>query len=95
LTWRLFASLPLHERLKLIAYAIGKVVPVNVINKAREFLRGKKAYVTAAAGVLGAVIAWIDGQIGGVGLLAAVWAAAQACFIRAGIANEIAKQAEE
>jgi hypothetical protein len=32
--------------------------------------------------------AWADGQIGGVALLAAVWAAAQACFIRAGIANE-------
>ena len=35
--------------------------------------------------------AWADGQIGGVALLAAVWAAAQAVFIRAGIANEVAK----
>ena len=68
---------------------------METINKVREFLRGKKAYVTAAAGVLGAVIAWIDGQIGGTGLLAAVWAAAQACFIRAGIANEVAKQEAE
>jgi len=41
--------------------------------------------------LLGAVIAWTDGQIGTMGLLAAAWAAAQACFIRAGIANEAAK----
>jgi hypothetical protein len=61
------------------------------MNKLREFLKGKKAYITAAIGLLGAVIAWADGQIGNVALLAAVWAAAQACFIRAGIANEVAK----
>jgi len=64
------------------------------MNKVREFLRGKKAYLTAAIGLLGAVAAWADGQIGGVALLAAVWAAAQACFIRAGIANEVAKAQE-
>ena len=44
---------------------------------------------------MGAVVAWADGQISGVGLLAAVWAAAQACFIRAGIANEVSKQTAE
>jgi len=61
------------------------------MNNVREFLRGKKAYATAAIGVLGAVVAWADDQIGTMGLLAAVWAAAQTCFIRAGIANEVAK----
>ena len=61
------------------------------MNNVREFLKGKKAYITAAIGLLGAVAAWADGQIGGVALLAAVWAAAQACFIRAGIANEVTK----
>jgi len=61
------------------------------MNKVREFLRGKKAYLTAAIGLLGAVAAWADGQIGNVGLLAAVWAAAQTVFIRAGIANEVSK----
>jgi len=61
------------------------------MNKVREFLRGKKAYLTAAIGLLGAVAAWADGQIGNVGLLAAVWAAAQTAFIRAGIANEVSK----
>ena len=48
------------------------------MNKVREFLKGKKAYITAAIGLAGAVVAWADGQIGTAGLLAAVWAAAQA-----------------
>jgi len=64
------------------------------VNKLREFLKGKKAYIAAAIGLLDAVVAWADGQINGVALLAAVWAAAQACFIRAGIANEVAKARE-
>ncbi len=55
----------------------------------REFLKGKKAYLTAAIGLLGAVVAWADGDINTTALLAAAWAAAQACFIRAGIANEV------
>jgi len=61
------------------------------MNKVRELLKGKKAYITAAIGLAGAVIAWADGQIDTVALLAAAWAAAQAVFIRAGIANEVAK----
>jgi hypothetical protein len=61
------------------------------MTKVREFLKGKKVYITAAIGLLGAVVAWADGQIDTVALLAAVWATAQACFIRAGIANEVAK----
>jgi len=61
------------------------------MNKVREFLKGKKAYIMAAIGLLGAVAAWADGQIDGVAMLAAIWAAAQACFIRAGISNEVSK----
>ena len=61
------------------------------MNKIRTFLKGKKAYIAAAIGLLGAVAAWADGQIDGLALLAAVWAAAQAVFIRAGIANEAVK----
>ena len=61
------------------------------MNKIRAFLKGKKAYIAAAIGLLGAVVAWADGQIDGLALLAAVWAAAQAVFIRAGIANEAAR----
>ena len=65
------------------------------MNKVREFLKGKKAYITAAIGLLGAVVAWSDGQIDTVALVAAVWASAQACFIRAGISNEVRKDQGE
>ena len=61
------------------------------MSKVREFLKGKKTYITAAIGLLGAVIAWADGQMGGVALIAAIWAAVQSCFIRAGVANEVTK----
>gem|GEM_PF-1183268 len=88
LAWRLFAALPRQEQIKLIAYAVGKVVPMN---KIRDFLKGKKTYVTAAIGLAGAVMAWAEGQISGTALLASAWAAVQACFIRAGIANEVGK----
>jgi len=54
---------------------------------------GRRTWLTAI-GLLGAVAAWADGQIGGVALLAAVWAAAQAVFIRAGIGNEVARANE-
>jgi hypothetical protein len=59
------------------------------VNRIREWLKGKKTYVTAAIGLLGAVVAWADGDINGVALLAALWAAAQSCFIRAGVANQV------
>ena len=62
------------------------------MNKFREFLKGKKAYLTAAIGLIGAVAAWADGQIGNMALLAAVWASLQVAFIRAGIANEVEKK---
>ncbi len=55
------------------------------LQQLRDFLKGKKTYITAAIGILGAVIAWSDHQIDGVGLAATVWAALQTCFIRAGI----------
>jgi hypothetical protein len=61
------------------------------VNKIREFLKGKKTYLTAAIGLVGAVIAWADGDINGVGLAAAIWAAIQTCFIRAGVATEVQK----
>ncbi len=61
------------------------------MNKVREFLKGKKAYITAAIGLASAVVAWAEGQIDTLALLAGVWAAVQAIFIRAGIGNEVAK----
>jgi len=64
------------------------------MNKVREFLKGKKAYITAAIGLAGAIIAWADGQIDGVAMLAAAWAAIQVIFIRSGI-NTAAQNAQE
>jgi hypothetical protein len=64
------------------------------MNTLRNFLKGKKAYITAAIGLAGALLAWSDGQIDTLSLLAALWAAAQTCFIRAGISNELAKGQE-
>jgi hypothetical protein len=64
------------------------------MNKVREFLKGKKTYIGAAIGLLGAVMAWADGQIGGVGLAAAAWAAVQTCFIRAGVDTAVQKAQE-
>jgi hypothetical protein len=65
------------------------------MNRLRDFLRGKKTYITAAIGLLGAIAAWSDGQIGTLGLAAAAWAAVQTCFIRAGVANEAQKAGEQ
>ncbi|MFA6133397.1 MAG: hypothetical protein WC869_05195 [Phycisphaerae bacterium] len=61
------------------------------MDRVKNFLKGKKSYITAAIGLAGAVLAWADGQIDNVALLAALWAALQACFIRAGLTNEMAK----
>ncbi len=59
------------------------------MEKVRAFLKGKKTYITAAIGVFGAVLAWADGSINGVGLAGALWAAAQTIFIRAGVDNAV------
>ena len=59
------------------------------MNKIRDILKGKKTYITAIIGVLGALVAWGDGHIDLTGLIAAAWAAAQTCFIRAGVATEV------
>ena len=61
------------------------------MNKMREFLKGKKTYIMAAIAILGSLAAWGDGQIDLTGLIAAVWAAMQSCFIRAGVTNEVQK----
>ena len=65
------------------------------MNRIRAFLKGKKSYIVAVLGFLGAVVAWSENEISGTGLLAALWAAIQTCFIRAGISNEVAKAQQE
>jgi len=64
------------------------------MNKIREWLRGKKSYMMAVVGVAVALVAWSENEISGTGLLAALWAAIQTCFIRAGISNAITKAQE-
>ena len=57
------------------------------MSRIREWLKGKKTYLLAAVGILGAVMAWSDGQIDLVALLGSIWAAGQTMFIRAGVAK--------
>lgn len=58
---------------------------METIQKIREFLKGKKSYIVAVTGLIGAVVAWSEGQLDGSGLWAALWLAAQAVAMRAGI----------
>jgi hypothetical protein len=83
-----------RDRLKLIAWAIGKMTGVKMLTKIQTWLSGKKTYLTAAVGVLGALAAFGDHQIDLTALIAAVWAAAQTCFIRAGVQKAINQQAQ-
>lgn len=55
------------------------------MQRVQTFLQGKKTYLMAVIGLLGALVAWADSQIDLMSLLAAAWAAIQTCFIRAGI----------
>ena len=57
------------------------------VDKAQNWLSGKKTYLTAAIGLLTAVAAFADHQIDLTGLLAAVWAAVQACNLRSALAK--------
>jgi len=56
----------------------------------REFLSGKKTYLAAAVAVIGAVIAWSQGELDVFGLLASIWAALQTVFIRLGVSKQSA-----
>jgi hypothetical protein len=83
-----------RDRLNLIAWAIGKMTGTKMLTKIQTWLSGKKTYLTAAVGVLGALAAFGDHQIDLTALIAAVWAAAQTCFIRAGVQKAINQQAQ-
>jgi hypothetical protein len=54
------------------------------MDKIRLWLQGKKTYLTAAVGVIGAVLAWANGQIDLMALVAAVWAAVSMVCLKAG-----------
>lgn len=55
------------------------------MSKTRKWIDGKRAYLLAIIGGLSALAAWAAGQIDTLALLAAIWAAGEAIFIRAGI----------
>jgi len=57
------------------------------MDKIKAFLQGKKTYLTAAIGILGALVAWADSQIDLMALLASAWAAVMAIFVRSGVNN--------
>jgi hypothetical protein len=50
----------------------------------RLWLQGKKTYITALVGFVGAILAWSNGQIDLTGLLEAAWVAIMACTVKAG-----------
>lgn len=54
----------------------------------REWLKGKKTYVLAAVTIVGAVVAWSQGEIEADKLAEAIVAALMAMTIRAGMATE-------
>ena len=83
-----------QDRLKLTAWAVGKMTGASMLTKIQTWLSGKKTYLTAAIGVLGALAAFGDHQIDLTALIAAIWAAAQTCFIRAGVQKAINQQAQ-
>lgn len=55
------------------------------MTKVKEWLAGKKTYLTAIAGLITAVVAWSTGEIGDVDALVAIYACIQTCWIRAAI----------
>jgi hypothetical protein len=57
------------------------------MTRIREWLKGKKSYLVAAAGVLAAVIGWSDGELDTPAMVAAVVAALEAMALRAALAK--------
>lgn len=55
--------------------------------KAIEWLKGKKAYLLLASAVLGAIGAYLGGEITLVQMASAIWAAITGMAFRAGIAK--------
>lgn len=53
----------------------------------RDWLRGKKTYLVAAAGIIAALASWSSGDIDTAKLIESVWGAVLAVTIRAGITN--------
>ena len=53
--------------------------------KARTLLSGKKTYLTAVAGIIGALLGWINGELETYQFVMAIIALVEAMNLRAGI----------
>lgn len=53
----------------------------------REFLAGKKTYLTAIAGLITVIVAWSTGELTGLQFAQSAFVLLQTMFIRAGIAK--------
>ena len=65
---------------KLVAGLFGKQ-----FGKARTLLSGKKTYLTAVAGIIGALLGWINGELSVAQFIIAIFACIEAMNLRAGI----------
>ena len=65
---------------KLVAGLFGKQ-----FGKARTLLSGKKTYLTAIAGIVGALLGWINGELETYQFVMAIIALIEAMNLRAGI----------
>ena len=65
---------------KLVAGLFGKQ-----FGKARTALSGKKTYLTAIAGIVGALLGWINGELETYQFVMAIVALIEAMNLRAGI----------
>lgn len=55
----------------------------------RDFLAGKKTYITAVVGILTALIAWSGGELTDLQVIGAIWVALQVIFIRSGNKKDV------
>jgi hypothetical protein len=67
--------------------AVGSLERSGKMDKVREWLKGKKTYLTAAATVLATVIAWGDGSLGTMPAILIILGACGFSSLRAAIAK--------
>lgn len=60
--------------------------------KIQLWLQGKKTYITAVLGAIGAVMAWANGDITSQSLIIALWVALQSCWVAAHVENVVVKK---
>ena len=80
----MFKKLPRKEQAKLIAWLLGRVLPMKTI---REWLAGKKTYFVAVGAIIGAIAAYASGEIEAFAAIEAIVAAVLAMTVRAGVSK--------